>query len=321
MSTNKKKVNTVPEKPEKSEKEIIFESLSSFYDKYISAGKLIVKSATLYGLQRVSYVKGKDFKQFFNDNFEEIQKEILSITKTNIGKEANKESLQSFYSVNQKHNIMHYLKRIPGDKAKYPKRLLPLRKDDDNNLDLIFSETGFYILLIKNEKTNKPLFYLALLIILVLFIVLFPIWPLNVKLGVLYFLLSIMIFLIVFLILTIVVAIVGALFGYDIFVCPNIDDPKLCWRDRILNPFVAIEKREDDWWVILIRIWLILSLIGLGVLGYFYPAIPRKCYDLIKSMTLYVYQYGKTKVEDFHYHRNAVTVKDRNPLYDDLDNL
>jgi translocation protein SEC62 len=318
MSKQNKNKNNNP--PEKTQKEIEFESLSSFFDKYISNGQLIVKYATLYDIKRVSYVKGKDVKKFFNDNFIEIQKEILSITNVNIGKEANKDSLQKFYEVNQQHNIMHYLQRIPGDKAKYPKKLLPLKKGDDVNLEFFFTESGFYTLNIKIEKSNKPIFYLILLIIFILFIVLFPIWPLSVKLGVLYFLISCIIFLIAFLVLTIIIALVGILFGYDIYIMPNIDESKMSWKDRFFNPFIAIDSREDPCWFKIIRIILIISIIGICVIAYFYPTIPKECYNLFKSVMVSIYSYGKEKIEDIHYHRNEMKVRE-NQYLEDLDNL
>ena len=318
MSKLNKNKNNNP--PEKTQKEIEFESLSSFFDKYISNGQLIVKYATLYDIKRVTYVKGKDVKKFFNDNFIEIQKEILSITNVNIGKEANKDSLQKFYEVNQQHNIMHYLQRIPGDKAKYPKKLLPLKKGDDVNLELFFTETGFYTLNIKIEKSNKPIFYLILLIIFILFIVLFPIWPLSVKLGVLYFLISCIIFLIAFLVLTIIIALVGILFGYDIYIMPNIDESKMSWKDRFFNPFIAIDSREDPCWFKIIRIILIISIIGICVIAYFYPTIPKECYNIFKNVMVSIYSYGKDKIEDIHYHRNEMKVRE-NQYLEDLDNL
>ena len=319
--SQKKKNNNNNKPPEKSQKEIEFENLSSFYDKYISNGQLIVKYATLFDLQRIQYVKGKDFKQFFNDNFTDIQKDILSITKNNIGKEANKDSLQKFYEVNQQYNIMHYLKRLPGDKAKYPKKLLPLAKDDDSKLETNFTETGFYTLQIKIEKTNKPVIYLVLLIILILFIVLFPIWPLSVKLCVLYFLLGCMIFLVVFLILTIVIAIVGVLFGYDIYILPNIDESKMSWKNRLFDPFIAINIREDPCWFIVVRVILLISLIALGVIGYFFPTIPKECYNMVKNLMVTIFSYATIKIEDIHYHRNDVTVRDSTQYLEDLDNI
>ena len=313
----KKKIN---HQREISQKKIEFQKISSFLDKYMSDGQLIVKYATLFDLQRISYIKGKDLKKFFNDNFTEIQKEMLEITKINIGKEANKDSLQKFYSINQQYDILHYLKRIPGDKAKYPKKLLPLTKEDDANLDLIFDETGFYIFNISVEKSNKPVVYLILVIILVLFIVLFPIWPLNVKLGVLYFLLGCCIFLIAFLTLSIIISILGFPFGYNIYILPNLDETKMSWKDRLINPFIIVETRKDPCWLIIIRIIFIISLIGLCAIGYFFPKIPKECYNMIKNLMITIFSYGKKKIEDIHYHRNDVTIRDTQYL-EDLDNI
>ena len=286
----------------------------------MSDGQLIVKYATLFDLQRISYIKGKDLKKFFNDNFTEIQKEMLEITKINIGKEPNKDSLQKFYSINQQYDILHYLKRIPGDKAKYPKKLLPLTNEDDSNLDLIFDETGFYLFNISVEKSNKPVVYLILVIILVLFIVLFPIWPLNVKLGVLYFLLGCCIFLIAFLTLSIIISILGFPFGYNIYILPNLDETKMSWKDRLINPFIIVETRKDPCWLIIIRIIFIISLIGLCAIGYFFPKIPKECYNMIKNLIITIFSYGKKKIEDIHYHRNDVTIRDTQYL-EDLDNI
>jgi len=315
-----------PKKPkkeepkEKTQKEIDFENLSSFFEKYISSDSLIVKSATLFDMKRIQYIKGKDLKQFFNDNFEQIQKEILTIMKLDIGKEANKESLQKFYQINQQNNILHYLQKLPGDKAKYPKRLLPLQKGDNPNLETEFTDTGFYLLNIKTEKSNKPIIYLILLIILILFIVLFPIWPLNVKLGVLYFLMAALIFLIVFLISTIIISLVGILFGYDIYIMPNIDEAKMSWKNRLFNPFILINSREDPCWFIVVRIVILLGLIALGVIAFFFPRIPVQAYNMTKKFLFWIFDYGKEKIEDIHYHRNAMKVKD-GPYLDDIDNL
>ena len=309
------------EKKEKTQKEIDYEKLSSFFDKYISMGALTVKYAILFDVQRIQYIKGKDLKQFFFDNFESIQKEILSLMNINLGEKADKESLQKFYQLNQQNNIMHYLQKLPGDKAKYPKRLLPLQKGDDPKLETEFTDTGFYLLHIKSEKSNKPLIYLILLIILILFIVLFPVWPLNVKLGVLYFLMAAMIFLIIFLTMTIVVAFIGSLFGYDIYIMPNIDEAKLGWKDRLFNPFIIINSRNDDpLWFKIVRIILIIGIVALCIIAFFFPKIPIASYKLMKKMLVWAFTYGKGKIEDFHYHRNAMKVKG-GPYLDDIDNL
>ena len=288
MEKKKEKKNP----PEKNEKEIEFEKLSIFFDKYIYNGKLITKNANLFGVQRIIYIKGKDFKQFFTQNFEEIKNEILTILNIDIGKEANKDSIQKFYQLNQKRNILHYLQRVPGDKSKYPKRLLPLQKGDDVNLELNFSETGFYLLNIKVEKSKKTIIYLIFLVIFILLIVLFPVWPLKMKLGVLYFLLSLIVFLIVLLILLIIIPIIGFIFGYDILIMKNFEDLKLSWKDRIFNPFIEIQGREDPFLLKFIRIVLIISLLMMGVIAYLEPTIPKESFKMIKNVFVSLYSYA-----------------------------
>ena len=307
--------------PEKTKKEIEIEKLSSLFDKYISKGKLITKNASLLGIKRVTYIKGKDLKQFFTENFDEIKKEIFEILKIDLGKEANKDSLQIFYQLNQQRNIFDYLQRIQGDKAKYPKKLVPLKKTDDINLRLFFSETGFYLLNIQKKESKKHIIYLILLVILILFIVLFPIWPLNVKLGVLYSLIGLLIFLIVFLVLIIVIAIIGLLFGYDIDFMPNIDNVKLSWKNKLFNPFITVEKREDPCWFKIIRYLFIFSLVNIGIIAYFYPTIPKESYYIVKRMMVSLFSYARKKIEDIHYNRNAVKVRETQNLDDLLNNL
>lgn len=304
----------------KTQKEIEFENLSSFFNRFVSNGTLTIKNASVDGIRRVEYIKGKDLKQFFTENFQEIKKEILAILKIDLGKDSNKDSLQKFYQLNQQRSILNFLKRIPGDKAKYPKKLLSFRKTDDINLKLNFSETGFYSLNIKKEKSKKTIFYLILLIICILLIVLFPIWPLNVKLGVIYILIGLIIFLIAFLSLLIVIVLIGILFGYEIDFMPNIENPKLNWKDRLFNPFITIEGREDPCLFKVIRIILLISLVNMGIIAYFYPYIPKESYKMIKNIFNLLFGYIRKKIEDIHYNRTAVKVKEVKSL-DDLNNL
>ena len=304
---------------EKTQKEIEIENLSSFFNRFISNGNLITKNASVDGIRRVTYIKGKDLKQFFTENFEEIKKEILNILKVDLGKDSNKDSLQKFYQLNQQRNVLNYLQRIPGDKAKYPKKLLSLRKTDDINLKLNFSETGFYSLNINKENSQKTIIYLLLLVICILLIVLFPIWPLNVKLGVLYFLIGLIIFLIAFLVLLIVIVLIGILFGYEIDFIPNIENPKLNWKDKF-SPFITIEGREDPCWFKVVRTILLISIINMGIIAYFYPYVPKESYKMIKNIMSSLFGYIRKKIEDIHYNRNAIKVRQPKSL-DDLNNL
>ena len=297
------------QKEEKTQKEIEYEKLSLFFDKYISENKLITKYASIAGLARIRYVKGKDLKNFFTENFAEIKQELLSIINIDIGKEPNSSSLQKFYEINQQHGIFHYLKRYEGDKAKYPKKFLPLKKNDDINLELNFTDSGFYSLNIKIEKSNKSVIYLFLLILLILCLVLFPIWPLKMKLGVLYLLLGILIFLLGLLILALIVEFLGMMIGYDIIIMENIDNYKLSFKDRIFKNFIRIHKRDDPCWFKVVRIAMIISFTQMGIIAYLYPSIPKEVFGSVKHFVKNGYKYIVKKIEDYHYKRNQVKVK------------
>ena len=304
-------------KSEKSQKEIEYEKLSLFFDKYVSNNKLITKYASIAGLARIPYIKGKDLKKFFTENFAEIKQEILSITNIDIGKESNSNSLQKFYEINQQHGIFHYLKRYEGDRAKYPKKLLPLKKSEDINLELNFTDSGFYTLNIKTEKSKISLIYLLLIVLLILCLVLFPIWPLKMKLGVLYILMGLMIFFMGLLIFALVAAFFGMMIGYDIIIMENIDNYKLSWKDRYFKNFLRIEKRKDDpCWFKVIRIVMFISFTQMGIIAYLYPDIPREVFANMKRFAKIGYKYINKKIEDYHYQRNAVKIKKDNYIHD-----
>ena len=306
--------NEIPK--EKSPQEIEYEKLSLFFDKYISNNKLITKYASVSGLTRLPYVKGKDLKKFFTENFEDIQKEILEITNIDLGKEPDSNSLQRFYEINQKHGIFHYLKRFQGDKAKYPKKLLALRKNEDINLELNYTESGFYSINIKTEKSKKSIILLILLVLLVLFVVLFPIWPLKVKLGILYLLLGITLFFLGIFVLAIIAAFLGMMIGYDIILMPNIDNNKVSLIQRLFKPFIKIDKREDPCWFKVVRIVMIISFSQMALIGYLYPEVPKEVFSSMKNAIVSFYKYLVKKVEDFHYQRNEVKVKGKYQIND-----
>ena len=116
---------------------------------------------------------------------------------------------------------------------------------------------------------------------------------------------SFIIFSIVFFILCISIPIIGILFGYDIFIMPNIDDTNLSWKDRLFNPFIAINEREDTHSCKIIRNIIIISLAIMGIIiAYLYPKILKESYDMFKNLIISLLKYARKKIEDFHYNRS-----------------
>jgi translocation protein SEC62 len=255
----------IPTQEEKDKE--LYTSLSNLLTEIIDKYQITTKYAILIGQRRVMYIKGKELSTIFKkeENFNFIKTEIEKITKINIGKEPNEKSLQNFFEIFLEKKMLLKLKRIEGDKAKYPKHLNPPKRGENITT---FEENCFYWVNIISDQSKKSFIYLLLIKLILFLACLFPIWPLNVKLGVLYFLMAVLIFMIVFLFSTIIIQILGLLIGYDILIMPNIDEAKMSWKNRLFNPFIIINSREDPCSVKIIRILLLISLTALCVLAY-----------------------------------------------------
>ena len=255
------------------------------------------------------YIKGKELTIAFKkeENFNYIRNEIEKITKINIGKEPNEKSLQNFFEVFFQKKMLLKLKRLEGDKAKYPKHLNPPKRGENI---ISFEENCFYWVNILSEQSKKGFIYLALIIIILLLACLFPIWPLKAKIGFLWFILGILVFLLIFTILCLVVAIIGVIFGYDIVVIPNLIEPKLSLYDRLFNPFVAYWPREDDWSMKLCRFFLGFSILTLTVLGIKFPWVFQTSWNFFNE---YFWKLYNLVLENFvnKYH-NPVSVRNNN---------
>ena len=236
-----------------------------------------------------------------------IKTEIEKITKINIGKEPNEKSLQNFFEIFLEKKMLLKLKRIEGDKAKYPKHLNPPKRGENITT---FEENCFYWVNIISDQSKKSFIYLLLIILILFLACLFPIWPLKVKLGFLWSILALLVFLLIFTILCLVIAIIGLIFGYDIVIIPNLIEPKLSLYDRLFNPFVAYWPREDDWSMKLCRFFLGFSILTLTVLGIKFPWVFQTSWNFFNE---YFWKLYNLVLENFvnKYH-NPVSVRNNN---------
>ena len=88
-------MSKIIKKEEKSEEEIIYEKLSSFFI-HMEQG-LEIRDANLYE-NRVTICRGKDLVIFMKDNIEEVAKHMLTICKVDIGPKG-KNYMQNFYDL------------------------------------------------------------------------------------------------------------------------------------------------------------------------------------------------------------------------------
>lgn len=316
MATHHQNKND-PDNPIDKEK-IIESKLSKFLSDIHEKGELTVKQAILMGQKRIYYIKGKDLVAYFKENFQTIANEIKTITNINIGSSPNETALQTFFTIFFEKKMLLKLNRIQGDKAKYPKALYPPARGEDIKT---FDESKFYWLNLQQEASKKSLVYLLVAITIVLLGCMFPVWPLKIKIGFFWTIFALLLALLILTILSLVVVIVGLIFGYEIYILPNLLEPKMKWKDRLLNPFVAYFPREDSFLVILCRIGMGLGIVVLIVIAYLNPAAINLACDIFSNGSKRIYNYVLDKIINNHNStRTSVSRADRHSrvLNDDL---
>ena len=308
MSTNQRS-NVINGQVVSDEEKEIYDKLSSFLIDIQEKGEIPIKQAILMGQKRVYYIKGKDLVNYFKEHFEDISNQIKTITKTNIGSAANEKSLQTFFTIFFEKKLLLKLCRIDGDKAKYPKTLLPPKRDEDIRT---FEESKFYWINIQQETSKKSLIYLSIAIIIVLLGCMFPVWPLRYKIGFWWAIMAILVFLLILTSLSLIVVIVGLIFGYEIYIMPNLLEPKKSLKDKLFNPFVAYYPREDPWVFIILRICMGISIVALIVIAYLNPAIFTFISEICKGGINKLYSFVKEKIVNNHNaSRTSVSRMDR----------
>ena len=232
--------------------------------------------------------------------------------------------------------------REDGDKKKHVKRLLPYEQlviinkcncgknheelekvDHPQKLDLdalySFDPSFFYILNINRSK-SKIYFYLFLIVFLILLFKLMPVWPYKVKLAVYwtsYFLLWAMIGLYI---VRLAIYIFFYIFGFDVWILPDMDDPKLGFIDSYRR-VISFESRKDKWYFIVIRIILAIISGYIAFCVYKNPKLVDDAQNFVVNIIKDLYHYG----EDKFVNNNSTAVKVKNKekyiSLEDLDNF
>jgi translocation protein SEC62 len=99
--------------------------------------------------------------------------------------------------------------------------------------------------------------------------------------------------------LRIIVYFIAYLFGYEIWILPNLLDEKMSFVEG-LTPIIAYYPRDDSRGEIAIRIILFLGIVSFGVLLYFNQQYIIDIYDLTKYCFDSVLDWGNSKITDMH---------------------
>ena len=330
----------------KSEEEIFKEKRDKWIQlseiiKFLESKGLEIKECK-YITTRSEFVKGKDLKDKMVENLQEICDKINKSLKTNISPKNNDAAIQEIYKLFKSVDLISKACREDGDKKKHVKKLLPyeqlvilnrcncgknheeLEKVDHPqvlDLDELYSfDPSFYYVLNINRSKSKIYIYLFLIVFAILLFKLMPVWPYKVKLAVYwtsYFLLWAMIGLYV---VRLAIFIFFYIFGFDVWILPDMDDPKLGFIDSYRR-LISFERRKDKWYFILIRIILAIISGYIAFCVYRNPKLVDDAQNFVINIIKDLYHYG----EDKFVNNNSTAVKIKNKekyiSLEDLDNF
>jgi len=157
--------------------------------------KTPIKSGVIMN-NRINYMRGKDLVKLIMNNLEFIRKRFLEITGTDLGKD-KKYFLQNFYeNLAKKYKLMFKVIKSSNDTQKsFPKIL---DQDKDTNKFFVFEDTKYYWINYEKPIKKTNIVLVLFIVVSVVLICVFPLWPLNFKFGVWWFLMGILIFLVSF---------------------------------------------------------------------------------------------------------------------------
>jgi hypothetical protein len=286
-----------------------YQKLSDLFVKFEDVSKIEIRNAT-YGHTRTDYVRGKNLEKALTDNIEILATGINKILNLKIDP-ASPSALHSVYKELHDWDILSRAERPKTEgKIKFPKRLIPLEEsdyccDDDevkgkkSKIDFAsFDPTYFYAInVIRSQK--KTYFWLFVAIFGVIMACLFPVWPIEVKIGIWWVSYILLIAIVVLIIIRYLVYSLFFIFGISFWIFPNFFDDSRGVIDSFI-PIYSVEKRKDSLISILIRIAIAGTV---GYIAWYAYTNPDSLFDL-RDHLLEVYndmfEFGKDKIVNYY---------------------
>ena len=296
----------------------------------------------VYIKSRAEFVRGKLFEQKIKENIEEVCKKVNEIMKTQISPEKPDKAIQEIYKQFKSVGLISKACREDGDKKKNVKKLLPYEQlvllnkcncgknheelenpDHQKKLDvdllMRFDPTFFYILNIERGK-SKIYFYLFLIILGILLYALMPVWPYKMKVAVWWISYVLLLIMLGIYAIRLAVYIFCYTFGYDVWIFPDLDAPKLGFFESFKRVITA-EKRKDKWYFIIIRIVLAIISGYIAFSVYKNPKLIDDSYQFVADAIRDLYHYGEDRFVNNN--STAISLKNKKKYIslEDLDNF
>lgn len=204
--------------------------------------------STVLGPQTIDYFRMDNFTEIVLKHGEEIRKPLLEFFPKIPEIKTQKDAVE-LAQVFAMYKVCGLLERHPQAedeiKKKWPKKLIPKRDGRAN--DKIFMTW-----LIPKDAKRLSLF-LILAIIAGLLIMLFPIWPVSIKLVIWYISFYLLVFLVGLIIVRAIVWTAFFIIGFDFWIFPNLLEDTYYILDTF-RPFLSWDRRQDGFRMVMVRI-------------------------------------------------------------------
>jgi len=233
------------------------------------------KSASEIGKKKVDYFRGKDFKAFALKSEDLLNKKCSAALKIALdGKvPTTDKDVERLGSELILKNFCYKAAYKPVNQSKEGSAVAAKAKKWPDRLQRTpnqqFDSEGFYVVQYEGSKSWQH-FLLFCVIVGVLLICMWPVWPIWAKIGIWY--LSVIFLTLYFgiLILRMVIYTAFWVVGFDFWIFPNINDEYCGFLDSF-KPFHSWEKRKDDALMLLVRFG------SLGIIAVAVEQISQTC--------------------------------------------
>ena len=288
---------------------------------------------------RKEFVKGKEFEEAIKKNIKSVCEKVNKIMGTTIDPES-KNAIQQIYSQFYSLKMIGKAIREEGDKKKIIRRLLPYEilckingcncardhelKEMDHPKRYCIEEirqfdNSFYYVLNVSRSMSLIYCYLFLIILGVLVYALLPIWPYHMKVIVWWVSYIMIIIILSIYIIRLVVYLLCYIFGYEVWIFPDIQDNKLGFFESFYRVITA-EKRNESWITILIRLTIAITTGYIAFSVYMNPALIDDAKNIIYEALKDFYFFGEDKIVN-SFNTTAVSLKYKTKSYQEIDDL
>lgn len=258
------------------------------------------KSASEVQRRKVDYFRGRDFKRFVMANPEVLKKKCSAALKETCGGKPpeNEKDVEKLGSELIQKNFCYkaqYKPLNPSSKSESGEEKKPKKWPDrlGRTPSQSFDSEGFYVITYEGGSGLQH-FLLALIIVGVLLVCMFPVWPMWAKIGIWY--LSV-IFLSLYFGLLILRMLIYTLFwivGFDFWIFPNLNDEYCGFLDSF-QPLYSWEKRKDDLLMLLVRFGS-LAIVAVAVEQISQTHSLSDVQDLVTSSYIDILDWGVEKL-------------------------